>query len=86
MYEDEFKKGRDVEIPRKEVKNLVADLSEFADQFVESYNTNHNDITANEEEEEKQVQKVSKKKKTPDNSFTSPNTVLSVRKKIVNWS
>lgn len=80
MNKDEFRKGRDTEISKKEYETLIADLNDSYDKWVTNSN---NTITKEQEEQKQQIQKA-KKKRTSDNSFpTANNTSVSLKKLLI---
>ena len=68
---EELREDKAVKIPKKELKTLIAELDEFADQYTKQHQE--------QEQEQQQQQKSSKKKKSADNSFSSTVNVSPVR-------
>jgi transcription initiation factor TFIID subunit TAF12 len=68
---EELREDKAVKISKKELKTLIAELDEFADQYTKQQQQQ-------QQQQTQQQQKIPKKKRTPDTSFTSIENISSV--------
>ncbi|OXU20302.1 hypothetical protein TSAR_000632 [Trichomalopsis sarcophagae] len=71
--EEELREDKAVKITKKELKTLIAELDEFADQFAKQHEQEQQRQQLLQQQQQQQ-HKISKKKRTPDSSFVSMET------------